>query len=287
MGCTVTHNMATNSASETRSRRSDVVKPSENSVMSFDSLVQIFTKSLQSGTAGLDNNIPTLADEVYGRICTTMDTEMPNKLSFIPGRKTAFVFGPETITNSLLSREPYHMLTQLGYLPEYIHLKVCKENRSFWLVLFLPQNITVVPATWDGVLNLVKTYYPKAEETIREHLPEIKIQSVEFYEEQAGMKFIDAIKEPPDDNYMSYDKYVSLEKPVKSWQTRLFLYCELRLLELFQGNGYTKFEDGTKGEKEFICPNIEIKEFGENNYVILPMKIVVPDEIKLKYDTSI
>ncbi len=58
---------------------------------------------------------------VYGRICTNTTT----KLAAAPGRKTAFVFGPETLVSEVfLTKSPYEILLHLGFLPEYIHLKV-------------------------------------------------------------------------------------------------------------------------------------------------------------------
>ncbi|XP_077862835.1 uncharacterized protein LOC144344962 [Saccoglossus kowalevskii] len=258
--------------------------------MDFDDLAKYFYEAVALESANATNELQTdnvlnckLAEPIYGRICTTMDLGEPDKLSFIPGRKTAFVFGPETITNALLSRKPYDMLQHLGYLPEYIYRKVCQENRSFWLVLFRPEKIKVVRASWGGVVDFTKAYYPKAQNTLLQHLEEIKQHNVEFYEKQAGFKFIEAIKEPPDEMYMSYDKYVSLKKPVKTWQTRLFFYCELRLFELFKGDGYTQNDCGITGEKEYMCPNVEISKLGKGNYVILPMHVDVPNDVKKRF----
>ena len=63
-----------------------------------------------------------LEKPIYGRVCTNTTA----KLAAAPGRKTAFVFGPETlVSKAFVTKSPYELLLHLGFLPEYIHLKVC------------------------------------------------------------------------------------------------------------------------------------------------------------------
>ena len=62
-----------------------------------------------------------LQTPVYGRVCTNTTS----KLAAAPGRKTAFVFGPETfLSEAFFNKTPYELLLHLGFLPEYIHMKV-------------------------------------------------------------------------------------------------------------------------------------------------------------------
>lgn len=73
--------------------------------------------------------------QVYGRLCTTKDAgTAPVNMSDTPGRKTAFIFGPETVYGALIENihDPYTMLLRLGFLPEYIHLKVSLVLFMLW-----------------------------------------------------------------------------------------------------------------------------------------------------------
>lgn len=129
----------------------------------------------------------------------------------------------------------------------------------------------VLPATWDGVMKLVDKYYPLAVDDCRRHLEVMKTKTCEEFEKEAGFKFLDAKtsqsssgrEAPP---YYSYEYYCSLPNKGnrKAWQTRLFLYCELRLFELFTGNGRTlsiSGKDGgysSSGPLEYISPNVSL-----------------------------
>ncbi|XP_033107763.1 uncharacterized protein LOC117109504 [Anneissia japonica] len=218
---------------------------------------------------------------IYGRICTTSSADdMPVKLSDQPNRKTAFVFGPETVCSTLLQYQPYEMLIHLGFLPEYIEMKVKLHKKAFWVVLLypesLPQSTPILPATWDGVLKFVQSSYPDAFQIVKQHLYVMKNNPVEFFEAQAGLKFIDVLHDPEGPNFMSYSRFRRLPPPQLEWETRLFLYCEVRIFELFTGNGFTKTANGLKGEREYICENYDLQKLGEGNYVAVPLTVHIP-----------
>lgn len=70
--------------------------------------------------------------KIFGRICSTPSRcQNPQNLSYIPGRETAFVFGPETVRTLLLQKKPYDILLELGMLPEGIHDKVITTYKYF------------------------------------------------------------------------------------------------------------------------------------------------------------
>ncbi|PIK57419.1 hypothetical protein BSL78_05685 [Apostichopus japonicus] len=115
---------------------------------------------------------------IYGRICTTESiNSRPAYLSDNPQRKTVFVFGADTV-KSATEKEPFELLVHLGLLPEYIHLKACVQQASYWLVLLkhleddacrLPSKPSIVPATWDGLKDFILQYYPLAVNDVTEH----------------------------------------------------------------------------------------------------------------------
>ena len=150
------------------------------------------------------------------------------------------------------------------------------QKSQCYIVLFklseeVKDKFDVLPATWDGVMKLVENYYPLAADDCRRHLEVMKYKSCEEFEREAGFKFLDAktgcssdgTKSPP---HYDYKYYCSLSDKGnrKAWQTRLFLYCELRLFELFTGNGRTLSIDAKDGGRtssgplEYISPNVSL-----------------------------
>lgn len=95
------------------------------------------------------------------------------------------------------------------------------------------------------------------------HIQTLKEKDLEYFERQAGFKFLDSKKKKgmkkTDPPHFGYEHFTSLPKPRTSWQVRAFLYCELRLLKLYSGDGYTTNESG-KGTRllEYLCPNVHI-----------------------------
>lgn len=64
-------------------------------------------------------------DSVYGRICSSESRDCPpTELTSTPGRKTAFVFGPDAISSVILSLESYQTIRNLGFTKEYIKHEV-------------------------------------------------------------------------------------------------------------------------------------------------------------------
>ncbi|XP_038067571.1 uncharacterized protein LOC119737352 [Patiria miniata] len=234
-----------------------------------------------------------LKSPIYGRICLTEGANrqtIPAKLSSAPGRKTAFVFGPDTVCGALLEKKPYELLLHLGFLPEYIHLKACIQKSKYWIVLLSGslnnQQNPIVPATWEGMEELIGTCYPAALEPVLSHWPTIKTNPVEYFEKEVDFRFITAVSDPTGPLYMSYDKFKSLPRPQTAWQTRLFLYCELRMFELFSGDGLTCREDGTKGEKEYVCMNYELENIDRKHWLAIPLDVEVPQEVRMKYGNN-
>ena len=76
-----------------------------------------------------------------------------------------------------------------------------------------------------------------------------------------------------------YDFYCSLPSPRSALQVRLFLYCELRLLEMFRGDGYaSSTEPGSVHCLGYLCPNMQLSELDEGSLAVLPMtNVTIPD----------
>ena len=131
---------------------------------------------------------------------------------------------------------------------------------------------------------MLRVLYPEALSDFVLHRAQLVETSYELFEQEAGFKFLESRKTqdaaihvggPP---YYSYEHFRSLPRPRKAWQVRLFLYCELRLLELFRGDGHTYMDDGTPGCTEYFCTNAGIADFDPMQSALIPLDVHVPDQ---------
>lgn len=175
----------------------------------------------------------------------------------------------------------------------FVCFQVVEKKYKHWLVLFTSAALEknnhatnsdvsqVVMATWEGILQILRTYYTEVYEDCLQHLDELRSKTVKEFELEAGFEFLEAKKNVNNNNpkgppFHSYDHYTTLPKPRKAWQVRLFLYCELRLLTLFKGDGYTWTETGRRGTREYICPNHPLSAFDTTQIAVIPMTVVIP-----------
>jgi hypothetical protein len=158
----------------------------------------------------------------------------------------------------------------------------------YWLILFKPtekHKDLFVPAIWDGVTRIVNSMYPNVYSDLLQHLPTLKNTPFENFEEEAGFPFLECRRNidgsfPDKPPYYDYEFYCSLPKPHTALQVRLFLYCEMRLLEMFRGDGYasTTVDPQSVHCLEYLCPNLQLLEFDQDCLAVLPMThISIPD----------
>jgi hypothetical protein len=78
----------------------------------------------------------------------------------------------------------------------------------------------------------------------------------------------------------TYEEYTRLDGPREAWQTRLFLYCQLRLFELYTGDGMCKDHRGQATYAEYLCENRRLVEMtGESRLLCLSGKISWPEHL--------
>lgn len=166
-------------------------------------------------------------------------------------------------------------------------MQVVEQQSTFWLILFTSDapkdssNLQIAPATWDGVIQHVKATFPEAYGDLMSHIQALKERQFEEFEEEAGFQFLEGKKNrhgsglPP---YYSYEYFCSLPKPRTAWQVRAFLYCELRLLKLFTGDGYT-CNEGRNGQRvlEYLGTNVRISDLDTTKCVVLQMNVEFPE----------
>ena len=168
-------------------------------------------------------------------------------------------------------------------------MQLVVEKSSYWLLLFTPKacqqlpNFLVTPATWEGVIRIVEVCYPEAYADLMHNLTELKEKKFEHFESEAKFQFLDARKNekgciPNAPPFYSYECFCTLSKPRRAWQVRLFLYCEMRLLKLFRGDGYTYSEQEERGCLEYLCPNVLLSAFDPKESTLIPLEVIIPDE---------
>ena len=95
--------------------------------MDFGALVDRARALHEAGTpVSRDIEDVQLSQEVYGRICSSKDSNPPETLALSPSRQTVFVFGPDSITSIILRQNAYDALRSLGFDHDYIYNDVCK-----------------------------------------------------------------------------------------------------------------------------------------------------------------
>lgn len=226
-----------------------------------------------------------LVDHVYGRVCTTVEgREGPKKLSSDSERKSVFLFGPDAVKSVLLKQTAADILCSIGRDKDYLHYTMVDQKSTFWLILISSEQLSIAPATWDGVVEHTRVTFPDAFNDLMNNLEALKQRSFEEFEKEAGFRFLDAKKNrhgtggteaPP---YFSYKYFCSLPKPRSAWQVRVFLFCELRLLKLFTGDGYT-CNEGASGQRilEYLGPNVTLADLDPAKCAVLKMDVKYVD----------
>ena len=175
-------------------------------------------------------------------------------------------------------------------------LQVTERKDSFWLILFqlpseycdseachdLRQFIGLHPATWEGILEIVRLGYPLAAPDMEQHFDELRNTPFDEFEKAAGFRFIDTHHNTTSSGPRPYKyaEYCALPKPRKAWQTRLFLYCELHLLELYTGDGKTQSDGLSVRHKEYLCCDRSLEELKERGLPCeaIPLNVIIPEQ---------
>ncbi len=76
-----------------------------------------------------------------------------------------------------------------------------------------------------------------------------------------------------DRRYMSEERFSSAAVAGTLAEARGFLYQCLSLNPLFDGEGYTKREDGERGIKEYLVVNQEVGKMALHRYIDMPVAL--------------
>ena len=192
-------------------------------------------------------------------------------------RSFAFVSAEDGIYDMSQKRNDTDKCLFVGFDTNWIRNQ-CNKNRKFRLLLFpkYADNYQAIWCKWDNIFDLFKRkYYDQIYIRIKPFINDLKTKSFAEITKDIDFKFSDVEENGPSDpNYMSFDKFTSMPiNEVSLVDVRLFLYCWLHFNELFDGDGYTQDENGDKGCKEYIIPNIKLDDI--NNLHIIPLDVNV------------
>ena len=143
------------------------------------------------------------------------------------------------------------ILGKIGYPADYIRY-LLEKGTTFRLTLF-PRPCDAVLADWSGLgFVLERLYDSKISALFERHRSSLTTLRFADIEAQ-GEKMSDAYKRgSADPTFMTSER---LSQDATLWQFRAFLYNELRLNELYSGDGYIRTESGERGNAEYFFVN--------------------------------
>ena len=212
-------------------------------------------------------------ENIWGRIIRGKQESDFQSMSSDLQRKLVFYTNPEGVAKiSSKASEPKDFLRLSGYPDDYIDHLV-SEGHSFKYIFFHSENI--LPATWEGIIQLVKTYSPEAAAACIHMLDELKSKSFKEIDNHQPGRMSEIYRNGREDPaFMSFDKFNALVKTgnYTPYDVRSFLFHEFNLNELFAGDGFTRTPEGDIGIQEFIGINYRMQDLLMTNAVDLEIE---------------
>jgi hypothetical protein len=191
-------------------------------------------------------------------------------------KKFAWVMGGGGL-NLFLKQSHIQALRSLGSEDRWIRKRL-EIGRRFRLGVFYRSD-ECVPATWDGILSLINNYYPKSISIkIWRHADALKRMSFDEIEARAQLSYLQGtsyydINElavngySADPRFMSEKRFLECEGTLE--ECRGFLYNRLGLTRLFDGSGFTKDLNGRLHVREYLQPNVPVRDLPGFQYLDL------------------
>mmetsp|Transcript_25795 Transcript_25795/g.64789 ORF Transcript_25795/g.64789 Transcript_25795/m.64789 type:complete len:302 (+) Transcript_25795:82-987(+) len=250
---------------------------------------------------------------IYGRFTTVQRAGRLTTLT-TSSRRYAFCFGSDTVVKLLSNcegawgsrdHEPevhplYRLHLCLGFEDEHMYRETVLNGLDTALVLFRPsERAPVLPATWAGVRTALELSYPEAVPYYDRHIASFRRHRLNVFERLVGVRFLDVLHTPAHPLHFSYGSFLSMVSALTAAErvddedasvseeaayTRLFLYVELRLMDLFHGEGRTMSPDGLLLEPEFLVPTVPLSELCD--VAQCSFRLPLPDRVIQVYQSS-
>ena len=203
-----------------------------------------------------------------GRVVHGMpgDKGFSTHLSSDGWKKVSWVFGSDALPR-FLGKSAREVCLLLGFGAEWLEAKV-KMGMVFTLVVFPSVSVDAVLADWNGVWHVLQSHYPSAVVSkVEQHWPCIVSTDISVIEEEAGYSMLQVnlvgrdpkTGESADPRYMSMQRLVALQSP-SAVQVRQFLWDEIGIKRLFNGDGQTKDDLGLPGPQEYFAKNCALAD---------------------------
>jgi len=254
---------------------------SEQNVPDAHKHVKRVLKAFQEGTA--------LSEEECGPVCARVvrgsAPEHFEMLSKDRWKKFSWCIGPDGL--QVLLRDDINILQKFrlfGFTDLWLEKKL-SSGESFKLAIFPAVNAP--QATWEGIFELVQKTFPSVSNKVIKFKDELMNSTFEDIESKAvfhpNKSYHDIFEASnhDDENFISLEKLEKIDDP-KLWEVRGFLYNWMSLKDLFDGDGHTKSESGERGMKEFLTPNIMMKDI--EHLQLADFEITFESFMKMKAD---
>jgi hypothetical protein len=218
-------------------------------------------------------------EEIAGRVTRGSEESHFEYLQKDAGAKRfAWVMGADGLI-LFLKKSNIQALRSIGCEDRWIRKKL-EDGEYFRLGVFYRLD-KCVPATWDGILSLIDKCYSKSISTkIYQHADTLKRMSFDEIEARARLSYLQGasyfdIDElsingySTDPRFMSEERFEECEGTLE--ESRGFLYNRLGLSCLFDGSGFTKDSKGKLCAREYLQPNVPVRDLPGFRYLNLPI----------------
>ncbi len=178
-----------------------------------------------------------------------------------------------------LTQSNVQALRSIGCEDYWIRRKL-ENGDHFRLGIFYGSEQCVL-ATWDGVLSLLDSHYSNnISSKIQRHTDALKKMSFDEIEARARLSYlagasyfdVDEVAVngySTDPRFMSEERFSECEGTLE--ESRGFLYDRLGLSRLFDGSGFTKDMHGQLFVREYLQPNVPVRDIPGFRYLDLPI----------------
>jgi hypothetical protein len=230
-----------------------------------------------------DVKIDSFHQEHLRQLAGNVTSRRSNEVQFVnlkkdeTMKKFTWVMGDDGLA-LFLTQSNLQALRSLGIEDQSIRKKL--EDGKHYLLCVFYRSDKWIPATWDGVLSLVDYYYSNTiSSKIRRHVDALKQMSFDEIETRARLSYLAGASysdvaqlviygNTSDPRFMSEERFSECEGTLE--ESRGFLYNQIGLKRLFDGSGFTKDSNGQLMVREYLLPNVHIRDDGFR-YLNLPI----------------
>lgn len=192
-------------------------------------------------------------------------------------RRRLVMVGDSRDLASLAGLTGYETMMALGYELEYLAYLLASGNQ-FKLIVF-PARVEHLWATWDNTCQAVSVAYVDQPEVgrrleqWRQELGRLTRHDFDSLEQESGYRWLDVVEAG-----MSDPRFLTLERflagPDTLLNIRAFLYFELHLRKLFEGDGRTYDGKGNPGINEYYTANARLQDL---DCEMIDLEVRLPD----------